>query len=50
MAFYAHLAWQNHNMPPSEFMALPIADRAFAIASDLAQSEAIKSKTKAVKC
>lgn len=49
MAFYAHLALQNHNILPSDFMALPVADRAFIIASDLAQSEAIKSKTKAVK-
>ena len=39
MAFWAHLALQNHNVIPSDFMALSMADRAFMIASDLVSAE-----------
>lgn len=46
MGFFAHLALQNHNILPSDFMALPVSDRAFIIASDLVNSEAVKRRTK----
>lgn len=39
---YAHLALQNHNVFPSEFMKKSIFDRAFMVASDLIAYEATK--------
>ncbi len=42
MALYAHLALQNHNILPSDFMAMPLKDRAFIIASDMIKAKAIE--------
>lgn len=46
MALYAHLALQNHNILPSDFMAMPLKDRAFLIASDIIKAEAVKKQFK----
>lgn len=46
MALYAHLALQNHNMLPSDFMAMPLKDRAFIIASDLIKAKAVEKQMK----
>ncbi|MEA5134656.1 MAG: hypothetical protein VB035_00795 [Candidatus Fimivivens sp.] len=46
MAFYAHLALQNHNILPSDFMAMPLKDRAFLIASDLLKARAAEEQMK----
>jgi len=43
MAKAAHLALQNHNIPPREYMAMPVPDRAFMFASDLITAEKTKS-------
>lgn len=42
MAIYAHLALQNHNILPGEFLQIPVRERAFIIASDLIISEQMK--------
>lgn len=39
---HAHLALQNHNILPSEFMSLPLNERAFIIASDIVVAERSK--------
>lgn len=44
MGFFAHLALQNHDILPSDFMALPVSDRAFIIASDIVKAEAVKKQ------
>lgn len=44
MALYAHLALQNHNILPSDFMMMPLKDRAFLIASDMKRAEAVKAQ------
>lgn len=46
MALYAHLALQNHNVLPSDFMAMPYKDRAFLIASDMIKAKAIEKQMK----
>ena len=40
----AHLALQNHNILPRDFMKLPIRDRAFIIASDAIAAEKLRSR------
>lgn len=43
---YAHLALQNHNILPADFMSLPVDERLFIIASDEVQAETIKKLQK----
>lgn len=40
---HAHLALQNHNILPRDFMAMPLTDRQFIIASDLIAAENLKN-------
>ncbi len=44
MALYAHLALQNHDILPSDFMAMPYKDRAFIIASDMIKAKAVEKQ------
>ncbi len=44
MALYAHLALQNHDILPSDFMAMPYKERAFLIASDMVKAKAVKEQ------
>lgn len=46
MALYAHLVLQNHNILPSDFMAMPLKDRAFLIASDMIKAKSIEKQMK----
>lgn len=41
---WAHLALQNHNMLPRDYMALPVFDRAFIAASDMIAAETLKNQ------
>jgi hypothetical protein len=42
MAVYAHLALQNHDILPSEFLRIPIRERASIVASDMVAGETMK--------
>lgn len=42
MATYAHLALQNHNILPQDFMNMPYEHRATIIASDIIKAEDVK--------
>lgn len=44
MALFAHLALQNHNILPSDFMAFPLNDRAVIVASDIISAESAKKR------
>ncbi len=43
---YAHLALQNHNLLPHEFMSLPRREQVFLVASDLEAAERLKEQQK----
>ena len=46
MALFAHIALQRHNILPSVFMAMPIPERAFIVASDMLAAERLKELEK----
>lgn len=46
MWWYAHLALQNHNILPADFMALPVDTRLWIMASDEVQAETINKLQK----
>ncbi len=45
MAQAAHLALQNHNILPNDFMKMPFWEKAFIVASDIVKAETIKEMT-----
>ena len=42
MWWFAHLALQNHNILPEDFMNLPVDTRLFMVSSDEIQAETVK--------
>lgn len=46
MALYAHLALQNHNILPDDFMLMSKKQRAFLVASDMIAAERMKDQMK----
>ena len=46
MWWFAHLALQNHNILPEDFMSLPVDTRMFLVASAEIQAETLKELNK----